>query len=325
MPKEFYLTDLSDKEKSVRKERIYELIARLCLKYGPPGTSFSKLTDKMVLQNWQYGDPYPQIKWFRNILRVGNIKWYIKNKIEWKDPIWNGDFLQGLMLNGKIRWSRTDFPTFIWYHNKYIETILMSSPFGGKLAFFKGKKLKGRKQEYKWCSVPAIYLSCDEYSISYLAGFLSGGQPYSMNGIDYIRYNQRLTKYMEFLGIPIEERLPKKNWILISPIWPALFTPKMPECIREIWMKFKNPCNAEIYAPILWKTYVNNNFSGGAIPYLMSRRSIYYKFKDDGGAMDILDRMRVDKNLVALDYRVREMVKRWYKEKNDEESDKQRV
>jgi hypothetical protein len=173
-------------------------------------------------------------------------------------------------------------------------------------------------EQYTWKSVPAIYLPYDEESISYLAGFLAGGQPYTKNGVDYARYSEKFAEYIEYLGIPIEERVQGRRWILISPIWPALFTLRMPECIREVWTDLKNPCKSDFYAPILWKTYIDNNFAKNGIPYLQSRRTVFYKFKCEEGAMAVLDKFRVEKNLVALDYRVRDIVKCWYRENHEE-------
>ena len=77
------------------------------------------------------------------------------------------------------------------------------------------------------------------------------------------------------------------------------------------WLNIKKAFNVNIYAPILWKTYINNKFTVDGIPYLKARRSIYYEFKCDDGAMHRLDMLRVDKACTELDNRVRQVVKEW--------------
>ena len=76
-------------------------------------------------------------------------------------------------------------------------------------------------------------------------------------------------------------------------------------------MSLKNPYNADIYTPILWKTYVNNNFITKGIPFLKSRRYIYYHFGCDEGAMKYLNKLRVGMDLTELDNKIREVVKKW--------------
>lgn len=318
MPKEYYLIDLTHNEKAIRREKIYELIARICLKYGPPGLHYRNFKDQYIYELWDHDDVYPTIKSFQNYLKISNIKWYIQNKIECKDKIWNADFIWGLAKHGLVEWHKFCFPRFTWYDNEFIEKIIRVTPFGGKFAFYRYKKSLNRR--YRWQEVPALYLPHSEDSISYVAGVLAGGQPYVRNEISYARYSSRLTDYMKFLGIPIEETLPARKWILISPIWPALFSLRMPVCARETWIGLKNACNVGWYAPVLWRTYINNDFIRQGIPYLASRRKIYYKFKNKDGAMSALEKFRIEKNLVALDYRVRDIVKCWHGEKHDEKS-----
>lgn len=316
MSKEYFLIDTTEGRDAIRRDRIYNLIARLCLWHGFPGDNFYNFTDKQIFKHWEYGDPYPTRGSLNHCeMRLGNIKWYIKNKIECEDEIWNGDFINGLMLHGIIRRSKVRFPSFIWYHNKFIHRILKSSPFGGNISIYKRDTKTTHYEKYTWKSVPAISLSHDKDSISYLAGFLAGGQPYSRGGVSYARYNHKFEEYIDNLGIPIEGKVKGRNWVLISPIWPAIFTIRMPECIREIWTDIKKPVKSGFYAPILWKTYVNNDFVKNGIPYLQARRTVFYKFKCEEGAMKALDKFRVDKNLVALDYRIRDVVKCWHKEK----------
>ena len=84
----------------------------------------------------------------------------------------------------------------------------------------------------------------------------------------------------------------------------------MPEEIAAMWIDIEKPCNSKTYCPILWRTYVGKFVKDG-IPYLASRRAIYYQHKCEEGAIKKLDRLRVSTGMVVLDYRVRDMVKIW--------------
>jgi len=113
-------------------------------------------------------------------------------------------------------------------------------------------------------------------------------------------------------GFPIEH-VTKSRQLLISPFWPALFALKMPEEIREYWKNISNPFGVNEYAPILWKTYANNKFPRGGIPYLKSRRWIFRHYKSERGAMRTLEMLRVEKRLADLDGNVRGLVHAWNK------------
>jgi len=86
----------------------------------------------------------------------------------------------------------------------------------------------------------------------------------------------------------------------------------MPEEIADVWLNCDNPVCANLYAPILWKVYVNNNFPTNGIPYLKCRRWIYYNYKCEEGAMKKLEMLRLEKKMVELDLRVKEAVVFWY-------------
>ena len=122
-------------------------------------------------------------------------------------------------------------------------------------------------------------------------------------------FGEKILPYFKSWGIPVEEKL--EDRYLTSPIWPALFVKHMPAELSDKWLNLKKACNANIYAPILWKTYMNNDFRADGIPYLKCRRRIYYEFKCAEGAMTRLNNMRVEKNLTILDNRIREIVKEW--------------
>jgi len=323
MSKEYILTDLTHNKNAICNEKIYDLVSQICLKYGAPGSIYSKIKDQYIYELWKHGDPYPSVleTWWRSSVKT--IKWYIRNKIECRDEIWNGDFIWGLTKNGcDVKFSKNYFPSFSWYQNKVLEKIIRSSPFGGGITCV----VREAYRRYKWVQVPALYLSHSEDSISYLAGVLSCGRVYIKDKINYVGYNRGLKKYFESLGIPIERECNRRRWVLISPIWPALFSLRMPECVKNEFVGLKGACNVNLYAPILWKTYNGENFIRRGIPYLPCRRKIYYDFAGEKeGAMPALDRLRVEKNLVALDYRVRDIVKLWKKEKCSEKNKKSEI
>ena len=142
-----------------------------------------------------------------------------------------------------------------------------------------------------------------------MAGVLVSGCKYELNGSAYAIYKKSIVPYFEKWKIPIEGYKWGKPYI--SPIWPALFSLKMPEEFKEYWYNIDNAFNANLYSAILWKTYVGNNFKRNGIPYLKCRRWIYYHHKCEEGAMKKLEMLRLKKGLVELDYLVRDMIRVW--------------
>ena len=168
--------------------------------------------------------------------------------------------------------------------------------------------VSGYKQ-YRWNCVPAFYMDYSEDSLSFMAGVLGGATLVKKNAKTYARYTGQAAKYIEEWKIPVAEKKPHR--VLISPIWAAIFTPYMPESIRDMWLNIEKPYEARLYATLLWKSYCNDKFPKNGIPYLPSRRAIFYKYKSDEGAMRKLEMLRVTKNVVELDTRIGEMVQKW--------------
>ena len=296
--KKFHLLDIDHGKKAIRQEHIYETASKIALKYG------YRLTPQAdhIREFWKYDEPYPAPCIFYKNVKSSSVKWYIHNKITVDYPIWNSDFLYGLMSHCNIFWNPNGYPSCEWF-NYTVTHVLKTCPFGGKIELAKNKN--------QWLEVPALYLKYSTESISFMAGVMAGIQVLTKDNKKYGAFSEKILPYFKQWGIPVEEKY--EDRYLTSPIWPALFVKHMPSELSDKWLNLKKACNANIYAPILWKTYMNNGFRADGIPYLKCRRRIYYEFKCAEGAMTRLNNMRVEKNLTILDNRIREVVKEWGK------------
>jgi len=299
------------KERVKRRQHFCEVISKVALKYGCMGNASRNFKEEYIREFWDYKNygNYPTYTAFRlsKDISVGNIKWYIHNKIKIDDKIWNGDFIHGLASYGNIKWNKTQFPTLQWLWNDRVIEVLEKSQFGGRLSTCKYDK----KYVYRWNNVPALYLPFSTESISFIAGVMAGAMNFNYNGNDYAKISYRLEKIIKQYGIPIEYTVKSKRWLLISSIWPALFVNYMPHEIGEKWINLRSPFNASIYSTILWKTYIGNNFTNKKLPYLLSRRSIFYNFKSEEGTMKNVDLLRVKHGLTMLHDNIKIAVQEW--------------
>jgi len=277
--------------------------------------------NELIEQYWE-GDDEPSTLYSLQTQNIylDNLKWCIHNHITYEDDIWNADFLHGLTCCGKMTWAKKKFPSFRWFCNEFLVDIIETSPFVGKVV--RAVNTNKIKQPYRWSFCPAFYLKADRTTISYLAGVLATGTHYvqSSTKLTYAKYSRYALSALESFGIPIEFKTKQVKRCLISPIWPALFSPYMPEICRDYWcnINIKSAFNVKLYAPILWLTYVDSNFPKGGIPYLQSRRMIMYQNQCSEGAIKSLQQLRVEKNLVSLDKRVKECVHQWAKKQKEE-------
>ena len=301
--KTYYLIDYTHGKKQIWMDRLYETASKIAVKYGSMGHNMQDYKEKYIREFWTYNTDYPSCKTLKEFVRVKSIKWFIYNKLDCKDEIWNPDFLHGLAIHGKIRWSKCDFPSFWWHCNTSLNKLIMLCPFGGKIKIVR-KGVIGR-----WMSVPALYLKYSKDTASFAAGIMAGGTPVVIKGVGYARFKNNAFEHIKQFRVPIEFKT--ISHFYISPIWPALFSLKMPEEIRQEWLDIPHPCNANIYAPILWKAYINSKFQTEGIPFLKSRRSLFYEFSCEEGAMERLDKLRVEKDLTELDNQVIDMVRIW--------------
>ncbi len=307
-------TRFSDYEKARKEKRIdqmYQTAAQIAVKYGNAGNTERSYTFSQIKEFWTFDDDYPSPASLILTVRASTVKWYINQKVKVMDEIWNADFINGLALHGRLKFSKLRYPTFKWYHDSGIGEILKTSSFGGKVVMLKNKTSK-------WIQVPAFYLKHSENTLSFVAGLMAGAKIRRFKGKDYAKFSSRITnikKIIEDLKIPIESS--NKRYFTISPIWPALFTPKMPEVGRSKWLILDKPCNASTYAPILWRTYIDKKIKTRGLPYLKSERMVKYDFACEEGPMKRIEKLRVEMGLTELDNKIIEMVKIWGAKNNE--------
>jgi hypothetical protein len=275
---------------------------------------FKVLSEDQIRQFWD-DELLPKSSYIETNIKISEIKSFIHDYVNIDDEIWNNDFIGGLTSYGKILDKSTRYPSFTWHHNDMLKEIIRLSPFGGRLkdrVFRTGRNI--------WSFVPALCLSYSEDSLSFFAGVFATGDIGKKDGYTYAKYNKATHKYLEEWGIPIERESKRGHRFFISPFWPALFSLKMPEEIRKKWCNIKKPAKAELYATVLWKTYVNNYFPKKAIPYLRSRRFIYYKYKGAEGAMRKIEMIRVQMGLVELHNNIKGIIRLWNQKHEEQKS-----
>ena len=279
------------------------MAAKIAVKYG--GFVNSIFTEERVKNEWGSKD-YPSHLHVENIVRIPKLKWYIRNKIKITDPIWNADFIHGLVSFGAVKWNTKSFPTVTWEGNERLTEIIKECPYGGDLNEIAKNPVANKKK--RWVKVPALYLAHDVKSISFMAGVMASGEMVEINNAFYAKYNIRQIKHFKEWGIPIEYE--RKPFFMVSPIWPALLSVYMPDICSSYFIVPKAHM-AKTYAPILWRTYFKKSFVSKGIPYLKSRRQIYYDHSCEEGIGRKLEMLRLKLNLVSLDNRIKQAVRKW--------------
>lgn len=304
---------ISKKEKEIiKKLKRCEIAAKVALKYGPPDSE--NVNERHFLE---FLGEEVNHKWYLEYITPSNIKWFIHNKMTVDDPIWNADFISGLTKTGIVNWSRTTYPSFSWWGSPILLKILKDSPYYGVvtdgLYIENGKKKQ--KAKCRWQRVPALYLKPRNDSLSYLAGLLCTGRVHKYKKESYILYNKEVMEELLALGIPVEDELKVKvegkEKFLVSPFWTALFTKFMPECCHSYFLNIYKPFHAELYASIFWSIFVGHEIIKGGLPYLPSRRTVMYHYKNEGGTIKNLQRLRIKYNLLGIDRRFKECIKLW--------------
>ena len=311
--RKFYLVDYDHNKSAKKQENLYMTAAKIALKYGQFGRRFRNCDEICIQEFWEGDDDCPGFSSFFHNIKVSVVKWYIHNRIDLSGRIWSGDFLHGIATAGTINWCKYNFPTLSWRSNPSVYELLKGCGFGGTLRHY---SYKYDKNLYRWFGVPALYLKYDESSTAFMAGVLATGLLCEKDGIIYARYNKNSKEFLEKWSIPIEEEDANGRDFLVSPIWGALFSSYMPQGFSDIWLNLNHPFGENIYPPILWKTYVNNDFPTWGIPYLKSRRWIFTHYKSEKGAMKTIEKERVGRNLPELDKRVREVIHEWKQRSN---------
>jgi hypothetical protein len=121
-----------------------------------------------------------------------------------------------------------------------------------------------------------------------------------------MRYGNNVLPWLQKWNIPIEKK--DNKFIYISPFWAALFIPWMPDYYKE-WAKIKRACSAEEYALIMWRIFVDVDPRVDAIPYLICRRTYYYRYHSIKG----LEKKWVENHLTQIDDRIKQAVHFWAK------------
>jgi hypothetical protein len=297
-------------ERNAKLRKAYAVAAKIAIKYGRDKNKGPVYTEDRIKEFWDFEEYHPSAEFFRRRIRTKKLKQILKTSVKLNDEIWNEDFMHGVAQNAEgVSPNNLFFVSMEWYNNDAITEIINLCPFGGK----KGVNLT-EKRQYKrdvWMYAPVLEITPNPKSLSFMAGVLSCGKIIEKNGETFVQYRHNARKFLKEMGIPVEYEA--KPFILISPVWPALFSLKMPVPLRERWMNLKNPCKSRLYCPILWRTYVKSTFRTGGIPYLKSRRTIYWEYKCEEGAMKKLEQLRFDLRLTRLDHIFRDMVQFWSK------------
>ena len=315
------ITPLLQKEKNEaiyeKKMQYCEKIAEFLLYNGVMGDNMKNCNPYLFEDvGEKFAEPRSLIYYSKNHkVTLRNAKWYLKNKYECKDPIWNGSFLMGMSKCGSIRWGKVFCSScFHWSVPKYLYEMLQTKcPYKGQFRY--------HKREFFWSNTSCFFLPCNKDTYSYLAGVMMGAVPIEIDGITYGAINNKSKQEMEKYGIPIESKF-NKAYFLISPIWPVLFLNFMPEDMKNMWQDIKNPYLGEEYATLLWIKFVGNlYFERNALPFLKSRRKHFYKYSKLKGDMDTksyLEREVVKQDLVSLDGLFKDLVReRIYNERID--------
>ena len=315
--KGYYFLDYTHGEKQIFLDRLYETAAKIVIKYGGYGDYLCNIKERYIREFWTYDTNYPVIAAILRHISVKHLKWYLYHKVKYEAEIWNPDFIQGLSRHGvlKLTSNKFDFPTLFWRCNESLNKIIplaSSGLLGGRVNFH---KYPIEKYLGNWVNVPSFCLKYSTNSVNYVAGLFAGAVPVVINNVGYARFKHSFKWYINDLRIPIEkvkdDTGKNRFYFYTSPIWVALFTPKMPQEIRESWLKIRNPYLGDTYAPILWKTYIDKIFKRKGIPFLNCSRTVYYKHNCPEGAMEKLDRLRVELDLTEIDNRIIEMIKLW--------------
>jgi hypothetical protein len=298
--KPFYICEPKRYKKlHIDKLNYCEVLSILRLYHG------AMFSEEDIKAHWVHGPIYPSRPTIVNGITVKNLKWYINTHTAElvKYPEWNPDFLMGMLQWGEVLYSRYNFPSCRWYGNVELFIALNCCPYAGKK---NGDKWKPGDR-FIWSIVPALCFSYSSESIEYMAGVLSVGLTETIRdkGV-LVQYNNRVGKLIRQWNIPIEHST--KKAVYISPFWPILLQDYMPDVLSKRWKIIHNPpYKAGEYSSIMWKVYTGKDPVVGKMPFLLSRRTIFYRY----GSLRALKDMWVKNHLVELDSRFKKVVQHW--------------
>lgn len=303
--REYHLIDNTHNRTAIVNLCTCELAAKLRLYTG------SKFSEEDVEKLWELKYHPPAYDTINQKIRIPNIKWYINthSKELTMYPEWNPDFLMGMLEWGKITKFRRNFYSFSWFGNYDLLQAIQLSPFTGKLNTQVAIK---SMYEYNWTCVPALCFNYSKDSIEYLAGVLSTGIIVNEKGKTLVKYNRKVGKLIGDFGIPIEIQ---NRYAFISVFWPAVLQKHMPKALQLKWggIKDEKAYRANEYATITWKIYTGEDSRVNAMPYLMSRRTAYYKY----GTVKNLREMWIKNQMIGLDSRFKSVIQEWQKDSKE--------
>lgn len=294
--RDFYIFDITRNRHAIDRINTCEVAAKLRLYNG------SRFSEEDIRKLWKLRTNSPSFDKINKNIRVPNIKWYIHSHTDELiyDPEWNPDFLMGMLEWGRI-FPTKHFPSFQWFSNYDLLLALHSSPFAGTLTI----KVPQKRNRYRWSCVPALCFKYSSDTVNYLAGVLSTGEILTYKDKKLARYNRKVGKIIKNLGIPIEHQT--KRFVFISPFWGVVIHKHMPKVLQDKWAYVPHAYKAQEYSAILWKIFTGKDPAVAHMPYLMSRRTIFYKY----GSMKALREMWISNHLVELDSRFKKVVQKW--------------
>jgi len=288
-------------QRLAKKIKLCEVAAKIAVCEGV--TSWSQLNDDLIRKHWDtsFEEHIPSVEQLIRKVNHANVRWYIRNHLEFNSEIWNADFLQGLATGGVLRFHSKRYPSLGFTGVPALIETLALSPFSGKIV-----EVPHDGYTY-WRNVPALMLQHSEDSLSFMAGVLGAGKIVTEGDTTYVQYRTKAKEYLDKWGIPIDIRKSGRVF-LVSPFWAALFSIKMPKELRVSWLELKNPAKTDSYAPVIWAFYSGTSqWESGRIPYLKSSTWFYSQIdsiKDVGW-------LRVKFGLAQLNNKIAEIMRLW--------------
>lgn len=305
--REYNLIDTTHNKAYIKRMRMCETICKILLQSKDIGCVYKVVVGNQRLFNqlWHWDNYPPRLKTFENFVTPSNIKWYIHDVMKFDHHEWNVDFLNGLLTCGKKCFSNHYMPIFRWRSPKFLVDIFKESPFGGVVG--EDTRFHG----LKWVRAAHLYFRYSEHTPQFMAGVLATGDLKEHKGKVYAVYNEKYLDTFKRWGIPVERVDHFFQRLYVSPIWGALMSIYMPSKIGKKWLTIEHPYGTNLYCPVLWYVYCDTSFPRRGIPYLKTRRRIFYEYKCEEGALKRLEMLRLEKGLTQLDERIRQAIFVW--------------
>ncbi len=297
--------DLDKKFSKDQILRIYDVIANILIYNNTDIYKVTQLwkliTSDRLCRRWKWPKHRIIATEIRMLWRVPEMKWFIRKFYHVEEYGWNADFLFGLANIGTVNFKQKMFPNLSFFYDKELIDILRDCPLAGKV----GKYLV--PWDYcQWYNAPVFNISYDKKSFSFMAGAFACGKVEKIDSEYYCRYRKRMLKMFQEWRIPIEKQ--NNRHVYISCIWPALLIPWMPDEFREKFQLQEKSKLASQYASALWLIYNDSQFNG-LLPYMQSRRKIFYYWKCEDGALNKIKSFGDSNRLFLIDDRIKKCLR----------------